>query len=147
MIEVLLAAVIIVALALLGAISYFRNYRLTALKNTARETVAGFRLAQQLAISQEQGKVWGIHINNTDGVNPYWDVFSDVYAPANITQHYALPNIIGIQTPAAGVSTTIIFAKLTGLPSASTTLVLQNRGSNQTRTIMLNEFGWLDINE
>jgi len=146
-IEILLTVSIIAILTSVGMVNYTRNYRITALKNAAEEIATGFRLAQQKSMSQEQGVAWGVHLNNADGANPYFDVFFNAYAPENIIHHYRLPDTVGISNPVEGSGFTMSFAKLTGLPSTSTAITLINRGSGQTRTITINQFGGLDVSE
>ena len=141
MIEVLMTIAVAATIAAAAGITYMRAYRITALKNAAEEIVTGIRFAQQRSMSQEQGLGWGININNTDASNPYFDVFSGTYAPANIAYHYALPNVLGFQSPGSGFNVEINFAKVTGIPSTSTVIILINRGSPKTKTVTINAFG------
>jgi hypothetical protein len=80
-------------------------------------------------------------VSNASSADPYLEVFVNPYAPANVVHHYDIPGTVGLQSPASGITLDITFAKMTGLPSTSTVLVLVNRGSSQTKSVTINQFG------
>lgn len=141
LIELLLTVSLMAILAVAGGVSFINSYRQTTLKNTAEELVFEIRFAQQRAISQEEASQWGVRLDNTDAAKPFVDVFVSPYAPANIIHHYALPNIISFQAPTVGSYQEILFGKLTGLPSTSTQVIINIRGTNFTKTITINSAG------
>ncbi len=139
--ELLLSIAVMTMLAGIAGTSYINSYRQAVLKNTVEELVFEVRFAQQKAISQEQANAWGIRFDNTDISRPFADVFVATYTSANIVHHYPLPPAISFLQPAAGTVQDINFAKLTGVPGASSTISLGLRNSSFLRTITVTAAG------
>jgi len=68
-------------------------------------------------------------------------VFVATYTSANIVQHYPLPETLGFIQPGSGTVQDVNFSKLTGVPTTSSTINIELRGSSSNRTITVNEAG------
>ncbi len=141
LIELVLTLGILSILAGVGVFSYANSYRISLLNNSAEELTFLARLAQQESISQKGSNAWGIRFDNTSSDSPFAAVFSGAYAPANVKEYYSFPAQISLSSPQAGNSATVIFAKLTGLPDATVSVVFAPRGSSIVKTLTINEVG------
>jgi len=141
LIELVLTIGILSILAGIGVFSYANSYRINLLNNSAEELTFLARLAQQESISQKGSNAWGVRFDNTDSSSPFAAVFSGTYAPANVKEYYSFPTQLLLSSPQAGNSATVIFAKLTGLPDATASVIFALRGSSILKTLTINEAG------
>ncbi len=98
------------------------------LENTARQIATLLREAQSRSMSQDSSTSWGVHFENSTTTAAFYELFSGtVYSTSSVVGHYRLPNIVRFATSSvpSGSSSTVIFAQITGLPSASTTISLE----------------------
>lgn len=109
---------------------------------TVSEMVAALRNAQNNSISQESGSVWGIYFDNIDG-SGFYDFFSGSnYSSANIASRSSLRSSVKFVQPAVGASSTVIFSAVSGLPAASTTIIIALREDfSSFRAITINANG------
>ena len=109
---------------------------------TVSEMIAVLRNAQDNSISQESGSVWGIYFDNING-SGFYDFFSGRhYSSVNIVSRSSLRSNIKFVQPAIGVSSTVIFSAVSGLPVASTTIIIALReDSSSSRAITINANG------
>ena len=108
---------------------------------TVSEMIAVLRNAQDNSISQESGSVWGIYFDNING-SGFYDFFSGSNYSVNIVSRSSLRSNIKFVQPAIGVSSTVIFSAVSGLPVASTTIIIALReDSSSSRAITINANG------
>ena len=109
---------------------------------TVSEMIAVLRNAQDNSMSQESGSVWGIYFDNING-SGFYDFFSGSnYSSVNIVSRSSLRSNIKFVQPAIGVSSTVIFSAVSGLPVASTTIIIALReDSSSSRAITINANG------
>ena len=109
---------------------------------TVSEMIAVLRNAQDNSISQESGSVWGIYFDNING-SGFYDFFSGSnYSSVNIVSRSSLRSNIKFVQPAIGSSSTVIFSAVSGLPVASTTIIIALReDSSSSRAITINANG------
>lgn len=143
LIELLIVITILGILA--GAISinlvgYYRNQQLDL---AAQQTVASIREAQNKAVTQQGGQQWGIYFRNEASADDFYAVFAgSSYQTSATTSPVYFSSPIGFSTPASGASSTVTFAQLTGLPNASTTVIITN--GTRTKTILINAQGQVE---
>ena len=109
---------------------------------TVLEMTAVLRNAQDNSISQESGSVWGIYFDNTND-SGFYDFFSGSdYSSINIVSRSSLRSNIKFIQPAIGASSTVIFSAVSGLPVASTTIIIALREDlSSSRAIIINANG------
>jgi len=109
---------------------------------TVLEMTAVLRNAQDNSISQESGSVWGIYFDNTND-SGFYDFFSGSdYSSTNIVSRSSLRSNIKFIQPAIGASSTVIFSAVSGLPVASTTIIIALREDlSSSRAIIINANG------
>ena len=109
---------------------------------TVSEMIAVLRNAQDNSISQESGSVWGIYFDNTND-SGFYDFFSGSdYSSTNIVSRSSLRSNIKFIQPAIGASSTVIFSAVSGLPVASTTIIIALREDlSSSRAIIINANG------
>ena len=118
-----------------------RSQLLGALDGSAEVAVSRLKDAQSLAIAGASNITWGIRFDNTVSSTPAYYLFSGAsYATA--TQRFYFSKGVEYQSPAAGTSTDIVFSKLSGNSSASTTIILRLKSDTaRTRTIRISGKG------
>lgn len=136
-------------LAILGASAVFllRNQLVGTLDAEAQAIKTRLLQAEAEAIAGNSGSSWGMHFDNITISAAYYALFSGpAYGASNATTTYYISKLVEFQTPAAGTSTDIVFNKLTGTVSSSTTIVIRLKSDNtQTKTISIRTQGAVSV--
>jgi len=149
LIELLIATTIVAIAAVVGIIN-LSNYRARSdLNHAGQEIVTFLRDAQSRSISQEatstqgSGGRWGVHFENPATSTDFYDLFwGAVYTTGTVVSRATLPASVQFDIPASGSSSTIVFAPLTGLPNATTTIKISSVSSAAvSSTITVNSNG------
>jgi hypothetical protein len=87
-----------------------------------------------------------MHFENPVGAdNDFYQVWRGAsYASGTIISRFPLEKTISYTNPASGSSKDVIFAKATGLPTASSTIGLQTASGGNTATITIDSSGRID---
>lgn len=124
---------VLLSIAVLGAILGMSIYYLggtktaTEINTTANQIVGKLREAQSKAMVGEDNVSWGIHFDNVDANDPYFEIFSGASYPGTIVEKIYLNSIVPdvrFQTPTSGASVNIVFSKITGTPSSAQNIVI-----------------------
>ena len=140
LIEVLISIAII---SLLGTTALFSlsGYRQRqVLESSSRSIAAILRDTNKKAVNQDQGKEWGVHFERALSGRDFYAIFN---GPVYLTpiQLVYLPSALRFLDPISG-SKEIIFEKLTGLPSAATTVTVALNGNiSILQTITVDNIG------
>jgi len=120
-------------------LSSYRNSQ--NLKLTLNEFSAALRDTQKRAITQENGKQWGIRLtNDTSGIYQVWSGQS--FASGTVDQTYALKRNISFGNPSAGSTIDIIFEALSGkLSEKKVITVYAGNSGADTGDLVLNTLG------
>ena len=121
----------IIVIAIIAIIAVVSLFNLVGYKNRAeldsavRQVSALLREAQSRSAVYESGKTWGVHFENATATAPFYALFYSPYSSSTVVKYYAFPNLVKYATSSLGIgsSTEITFTPLSGLPSASTSLV------------------------
>ena len=94
------------------------------LTNTSEDIAATLRQAQSNAMAQKGNTTWSVRF--TSGATSSFALFSGSYATGTIVGQYPLLNDIHFDTSsiASGTYIDVIFAPVTGIPFASTSIML-----------------------
>ena len=129
LLEIMISFAIIAVIATVSFITLNGRRTTVALTNTAQGVAVLLRQAQADSLTQKQGKLWGVHFDNTVATAPFYSLFytSSNYAAGTETGHYALPAGLCYATSSvsAGSSVDVIFSSLSGGIATSTNVVLQ----------------------
>ena len=144
--ELLVTITIMAILAAVGFSSYagFKNKK--SVEAEASKVVATVREAMELSKSQADGSGWGVHFASPIGAgNDFYEIWKgDLYASGMVTSKLNLDSTNGFTDPADGAAKDVTFAKATGLPAASTTIVIQSLSGGGTGTINIDTSGRVD---
>ncbi|MBI2506827.1 MAG: prepilin-type N-terminal cleavage/methylation domain-containing protein [Candidatus Colwellbacteria bacterium] len=144
--ELLVAISIMAIIAAVGFSSFagFRNKK--SVEGEVTKLVAVAREVMELSKSQTDGSGWGLHLANPTGAgNDFYEVWKGAsYASGTTTERLNLGGSVGFTDPADGATKDIIFAKVTGLPTASTTIIIQSLTGGGTATINIDSWGKVD---
>jgi prepilin-type N-terminal cleavage/methylation domain-containing protein len=150
--ELLIVIVIIMLIIVFVYLSLFRRKGFSELYSTRDQIVALLREAQNNAISQKQDSEWGVYFSNLTSTSPFYSLFyGTTYSTSTSLKKYNLPTSVKYNTSTipTGSSLTIYFNKITGMPSTSTSIILNFNLSNQTiasSTININQSGLISFN-
>lgn len=143
LLELLIVIGILAIISVAGVASY-RSFGVNVkIDGVVKVMASDLRQAQANAMIGKNGFKWGVHIVNS--ANDYYEIFStpDVYANASTTVDATttLPLGITFSDPVSSASKDIIFSKISGTTTAtSTTLVSENL----TKIINISAIGTID---
>lgn len=141
LIELLLVVGITAMITSIGVFNYASVYREKILNNSTDEIFSFISLAQQKAISQENSSSWGIRINNVDSNSPNIEMFYGDYSSSTIVDRYNLASQLYFEKPISGNYQDVIFSKITGIPNASTEIIVNLKGSAISKHLIINSQG------
>jgi prepilin-type N-terminal cleavage/methylation domain-containing protein len=140
----LILVVAIMALTVPFAIVVVRNQVAGNLDGDAQSVKSRLAEAQTRAIAGNEGSAWGIYFDNAS-TTPYYALFvGAAFASASGTYRLSAP--VEFQTPAAGVTLSIVFNKLTGTTATTTAVVLRLKANQQqTETVTVTAQGQISV--
>lgn len=144
--ELLVTMAIMAILAAVGFGSYagFRNKQ--SVEAELPKLTAVTREAMELSKSQADASQWGIHFANPAGAgNDFYEIWKGAsYASGTVTKRVNLGGSVGFTDPADGTTKDVIFGKATGIPAASTTVVVQSLSGGGTGQVNIDTSGRVD---
>lgn len=139
LLELLMVIAILALLAGVGSTFYRGFVKSVELQSISKTMAEDFRYARSRAMIGEGGYKYGAHVVNTSGGSQYYLLFSTPsnYADASTTimSTTTLSTGLTFSDPVSGSSKDIIFSKISGNPTASTTVVIVSEGKYSTTTI------------
>ncbi len=147
LIELLIVITITIILFGFGFFRIWDYQNRQSLDLTKQSIAMILRNAQDRSISQESGVRWGVHFENPSGSgNDFYELFSGVvYSTSSVISKNNLNQSIQFINPSAGASKDMIFAAITGLPSASSSVIISLVGdSSASSTIIVNANGRIE---
>lgn len=144
--ELLIAVAVMAILAGIGFSNYSGLRNRQSVEAEITKVKAILREAMELSRSQAEGSQWGVHFANPAGTgNDFYEIWRGaLYASGTVTQRVILGDNVGFTDPAPGVAKDVIFSKRTGLPNASSTIVIQSLTGGRTATINIDSSGRVD---
>ena len=146
LVELLVTMAIVAILAAVSFSNYagFKNKQ--SIEAEVPKLTAVVREAMELSKSQADGDQWGVHFANPTGTsNDFYEIWKgSSYASSSVTKKINLSANVGFTNPADGATKDVIFAKATGLPAASATVVIQSLSGGGTGTIDIDSSGRVD---
>lgn len=143
---VVVMGIIVVIMAV--SIPFFNKYQtrktftneLTTLQTVIRDTERRARI-------QENGLSWGIRfVNTTSSSQDRYEVFSgNAYASSAVDKVYTMNNLVLFSDPLDGMSKDVFFSAVTGLPRASISLTLTQKGNTTSSIIQILANGILTV--
>lgn len=105
--------------------------------------VADIRETMGRSRTQESGNQWGVHFDNPTGAgNDFYQIwYGASYAGGTIAERVNLSPGLNFTDPAAGASKDAVFSKTTGLPTVSSTIVIQSSATSASGTIQIDTQG------
>lgn len=144
--ELLVAISIMAILATIGFSNYagFKNKK--SVEAEINKLTAVIRGTMERSKSQADASQWGIHFANPAGAgNDFYEVWKgSSYASSTVTERLDLAGGLGFTDPADGATKDIIFGKITGLPTGSTTIAIQSLAGGGSGTINIDSWGRVD---
>lgn len=144
LIEILISIIILVIISSLGFVSLTR-YRYSNELNLETEKLVNYlRQTRDKAINGEEGSAWGIRLVNNQTNLHYYSLFKGE-SYNNPLETIYLSSRIQFTNPSDGNYKDIIFQRVTGWPTATTTIVLSSRiNPNLTKNITINSLGQIN---
>jgi prepilin-type N-terminal cleavage/methylation domain-containing protein len=134
LIEILVVVAILSTVSLVTFLGFFGRKRATDLSSVNSQIVAVLHEAQNRSMTQYQGSAWGVHFESGTSTFSFYALFHDAYSTTTVADRYVLPSDtqFASSTIPAGTSLDIVFAQITGIPSASTTITVDLVSGNST---------------
>lgn len=133
----LMLVILFLALAGSAALFLFKNQEQGTLEAGVQGIMTRVREARVRAQAGVDGLAWGVRFENAT-TSPFYAIFpGSTYVSASSTSYY-LPSSIGYAVLPQGSSTDIVFTKLSGASSVSTTIQFQLQSdSSKTETLLI----------
>ena len=128
LIEVAITVTIMAILAVVAAAILVGKKNSNDLSNTVSSVTALLQEAESRSVTQVQGASWGIHFSNATTTTPFYALFFSYYSPTTTVGYYRLPSDVTYvpSTVPIGSSLDVMFAQVSGISSASTTVGFYN---------------------
>ncbi|MBI4087550.1 MAG: prepilin-type N-terminal cleavage/methylation domain-containing protein [Candidatus Liptonbacteria bacterium] len=126
LIETLIVVGVIGIISIVVFSNLFTRSNRAALDSTVLQMVATLREAQSRSAAGENSAAWGVRFDNTTGTAPFYALFRTSYTSQNTAGYYRLPPDVNYATSsiAQGSSVEITFSKISGIPSATSSITL-----------------------
>ena len=146
LIELLIVIAIVGVLVVAGMTNYFGTRNRIIFESQVVKIAADLQATRERSRVQEGGDQWGIHFENPAGAgNDFYDIWHGVsYAAGTTTSRSVFSSSVEFTAPGPGSTLDVVFAKATGLPTASFTIDIQSTQSSATATIKINTQGRVD---
>lgn len=110
---------------------------------SVQEIATILRSARDKSITQESAAVWGVHFQNSVSGGSFYDLFSGPnYASGTLVARATLRQSIQFQDPSSNSSKDVVFSLLTGLPDASSTIIISLKNDSSVfKVITINSNG------
>ncbi|MEN9341900.1 MAG: hypothetical protein RIQ54_156 [Candidatus Parcubacteria bacterium] len=95
---------------------------------TAQKIVTALKDAQTKAITNERESDWGVRFVNNGSGNSFFAVYAQSYETSTVVMRYGLPVTVSYETSTVASNSfrDIVFYRLSGNPSASTTITINS---------------------
>ncbi|MCK9344624.1 MAG: prepilin-type N-terminal cleavage/methylation domain-containing protein [Candidatus Pacebacteria bacterium] len=136
LLELLIVIAIMAGLAAAGA-GFYRNMMKSVEIQSVTKVLAGdFRSMRSKSMIGEGGLKYGVHLVNAGTNTHYYELFNTAtnYAAGTVIATTTLPFGVTFSDPSTGMSKDIIFTKISGATTATTTSLV-SEGSSQTISI------------
>ncbi len=141
----LMIAIALLLFATASAYVVLRNQLLGNLESDAQIISDRIEEAQTRSIAALNGTGWGIHFDNAS-TTPFYSLFSGLTYASSASSTYYLSGLVQFGTPASGSTTDIIFSKLTGEKTGTTTIVIDLKNATASKkTIIVSPQGQITV--
>ncbi len=98
------------------------------LSTTTQKITTALKDAQTKAITNERESDWGVRFVNNGNGNSFFAVYAQSYQTSTVVIRYGLPATVSYETSTVASNSfrDIIFYRLSGNPSASTTITIKS---------------------
>ncbi|USN87371.1 MAG: prepilin-type N-terminal cleavage/methylation domain-containing protein [Candidatus Nomurabacteria bacterium] len=137
----LLVTLLLMTLLALWSFSSLKEYRdLQIARSNALEISSLIKEARQKTLSAETDTQFGVHVA-TSSITVFEGASYNPSDPNNLTFTFLRTNLL---TQLSDSSSDIMFARLTGVPSATGTIAVGDTALNSTTTITIQEAGLVE---
>lgn len=142
-VEILIALFILVLIAALSAAAFKNINNRQALRVTTQDVYSALLDARGDTLASENDTVYGVHIDAARVVRFVGTSYNPA-SPSNSIVEFVAP-VVATST-LTGNTTDIVFARLTGTPSATGTIILGNMEGDATSSITIHASGLVEVN-
>lgn len=140
LVETLIVLGVIVVFASMAGLNLVGVYHQRNLNNYSSKIAYILRAARDKSINQENADQWGVHFDNSSSSFALFQGGS--YNGGVISQYARLSSDIKFVNPSSGSSLDIVFGKITGLPSSTSSVIISLINNiNVSSTITINSNG------
>ncbi len=131
LLELLIVIAIFSVMALFISFNLFGFSQTKNLTSDVQKIAFVLRAAHDNSVEQQNSNQWGVHFDNTTSTPGFFTLFNGAsYATGSSTLRSQLTSGNKFLSPAAGTSTDIIFSKVYGLPSSTSSIIISSTGAS-----------------
>ena len=154
LIELIIVIGIMAILATVGIANYLAQRNKNRLELTGSILVRELNLTMERSRAQEDGYQWWIHFNNPVGsANDFYVTCFGAYVSSGAncvadggTESKRTNLSAGLEfSPGSPAIQDVVFAKATGLPTGTTTIIINSIGGTGSKTVTVNANGRIDF--
>jgi len=131
--------IVITIIAILGTVGFVKltdYFTRNNLEKDAQKIAFTLKNARDRSISQDRGFQWGVHFENPANGKGFYELFAGTSYPGQTIIRNNLNTGVEFLNPSASSTLDILFSKVTGLASVSTTIVVAlAEDNNVTKSI------------
>lgn len=157
LIELIVVVGIMAILATVGTVNYLAQRNKNRLELTGNILVRELNLTMERSRAQENGYQWWIHFNNPAGsANDFYTVCYGTYVSSGAdcvadgggsgAQSKRTNLSAGLEfSPGSPATQDVVFSKATGLPTGTTTIIINSISGTGSQTVTVNANGRIDF--
>jgi len=119
--------IVITTIAILGTVGFVKltDYFIrNNLEKDAQKIAFTLKNARDRSITQDRGLQWGVHFENPASGKGFYELFAGTSYPGQTILRNNLNTGVEFLNPSASSTLDILFSKVTGFASASTTIII-----------------------
>ena len=124
LLELVIVIAIIAILSSIGFVKLTDYFIRNNLEKDAQKIAFTLKNARDRSMSQDRGLQWGVHFENPATGKGFYELFAGASYPGQTILRNNLNTGVEFLNPSASSTLDILFSKVTGLASASTTIVI-----------------------
>lgn len=136
LLELLLVIAIMALLSTAGVGSYRGYLKSVEIQSVTEVLASDLRSMRSKSMIGEEGQKWGAHVVNVNNGNHYYELFSTLtnYSSGTVLSTTTLPSGVTFSEPGAGLSSDIIFSKISGTTTPAT-ITITSEGATKSLTV------------
>ena len=145
LIELIIVISIVAIISGFGIVNYVGLRANSIFNQQTERLVADIRFTRERSRAQEDGKQWGVHLENPVDDESFYEIWKgDSYVLGTVVERVNLSGGVRFSDPPPGSVKDVIFSKTTGMLSVTSTIILESPPAGKSAMITLTAQGLVD---